>query len=70
MNTVDIFERLKSCIDSEVNGWARCDLMTEIEKREKAQNMIYGIVKAGLYLLPGDYYSKLVKYVHENGFNH
>lgn len=70
MKDSEIYDKLRKAIDSEIDGWGMADRLSELEQRAKAQNMIYGIVKAGLYVLPGDYYSQLVKYVHEKGFNH
>lgn len=70
MKEFDLYDRFKSAVDSEINGWRVADRLSVLEQRERAQNMIYGIVKAGLYVLSEESYHKLVAYVHENGFNH
>ena len=70
MKDSELYARFKRAIDHEANGWRGCDRLTELEKREKAQNMIYGIVTAALFVLPENYYHDLVTYIHEQGFNH
>lgn len=70
MNASDLYNRFKTCIDATINGWSRADLATEIEQRAHAQQTIYGITQAALYVLPEREYHQLVNYIHEKGFNH
>ena len=70
MKASDLYDRFKTCIDATINGWNRADLATEIEQRAHAQQTIYGIVQAALYVLPESEYHELVNYIHEKGFNH
>lgn len=64
------YERFRECIDNTIKNWHAADLVTEIERRERIQRTIYGIMTAALWLLPGNEYHDLVEYVHEQGFNH
>lgn len=64
------FERLCECIDSTVNGWQRADRLSQIEQRERAQSIIYGIARAALYVLNEEEYHAFVEYIHGKGFNH
>lgn len=70
MNNSQIYDRLVKCIDATINGWSRADRATELEQRAHAQQTIYGIVTAALYVLPEEEYHQLVSYIHEKGFNH
>lgn len=64
------FEKLTQCVDATINGWSKADMLTEIEQRAEAQNIIYGIVRAALYVLNTDEYFDFTTYVHGKGFNH
>lgn len=70
MSQDTILDKFKKAIDHEDNSWRRCDKLSEIEQRANAQEMIYGIVEAGLFVLPEGQYHELVEYVHSKGFNH
>ena len=70
MKASDLYDRFKTCIDNTINGWSRADRATEIEQRACAQQTIYGIAQAALYVLPTSEYHELVNYIHEKGFNH
>lgn len=70
MKATDLLDRFKACIDATINGWSRADRATEIEQRAHAQQTIYGIAQAALWVLPECEYHELVNYIHEQGFNH
>lgn len=70
MNKSQIYDRFIKCIDSTINGWMRADRATELEQRAHAQQIIYGIATAALYVLPEDEYHAIVEHIHEKGFNH
>ena len=65
-----LYDRLIKAVDATINGWQGADRLTDLEQRAHAQNIIYGIVKAALYVLPEDKYHELVSYIHSKGFNH
>ena len=70
MSNSEIYDRFIKCIDATIASWSRVDLATELEQRARAQQTIYGIAAAALYVLPGDEYHDIVTYIHEKGFNH
>lgn len=70
MKNSKIYDKFVKCIDATINDWARTDRATELEQRAHAQQTIYGIATAALYVLPEDEYHELVSHIHEKGFNH
>jgi len=70
MSHSDNFSRLCKAIDAQIESWQRADRITALEQREHTQQIIYGIVFAGLYILTNEEYFDLVAYVHDKGFNH
>lgn len=70
MKASDLLDRFKVCIDNTIKSWGFADRATEIEQRAHAQQTIYGIAEAALYVLPEREYHELVNYIHEKGFNH
>lgn len=64
------FEHFCKCIDNTVEQWHRADRITELERRERIQQTLYGVAHAALYVLNGDEYHDIVEYIHSKGFNH
>ena len=65
-----LFEKLCRCVDQCVNNWSKADKITPLEQREHAQQTIYGIVFAALYVLTTEEYFDFITYVHDKGFDH
>ena len=65
-----ILDKFKKAVDHEDLSWRKCNRISEIEQRIHAQEMIYGIVEAGLFVLSEGQYHELVEYIHSKGFNH
>ena len=70
MSNSEIYNRFIKAIDCTIDGWSRADRATELEQRARAQQIIYGIATAALYILPENEYHNIVAYIHEKGFNH
>lgn len=70
MKKSDIYERFCRAVDATINGWRVADRISELERRERAQQIIYGITTSALYVLPEAEYHELVNYIHDKGFNH
>lgn len=70
MKNSEIYERFCKAIDATINGWRVADRITELERRDHIQQIIYGITTSALYVLPEPEYHELVNYIHEKGFNH
>ena len=62
-------ERLNKAVDQTVNDWNKTTL-NDIEKWSTEELIIWGIVKAALYVLNFDDYNKLKQYIYDNyGYN-
>ena len=62
-------ERLKKAVDQTVNDWNKTRL-NDIEKWSTEELIIWGIVKAALYVLNFDDYDKLKQYIYDKyGYN-
>ena len=70
MNKSQIYDNFVKAIDSTIESWTRADRATALEQRAHAQQIIYGIATAALYVLPEAEYHEIVKHIHEKGFNH
>lgn len=63
------FERLAKAVDQTVNDWNKTTL-NDIEKWSTEELIIWGIVKAALYVLNFDDYNKLKQYIYDKyGYN-
>lgn len=57
-------------VDTVVNDNGTVYGLTELENRERNQERINGIVTAAIYVLSGDEYRALTRYIKECGFNY
>ena len=70
MTNSENYKKFIECIDATIISWRCADRATELEQRARAQQTIYGIATAALYVLPENEYQNFIAYIHEKGFNH
>lgn len=62
MTSIEIYERLKKAVDTEVLQWNKTEL-SDLEKYERSVYYIGGIRRSALFLLPTDLYLKFSQYL-------
>ena len=63
------YDKLVACILSEIDQWRRTQC-SEIEQRVHVQEMVYGIVRAALFVLSYQEYQDFIEFIHEKGYSH
>lgn len=72
MTNTEILDRLKKAIDSlaterdSVNVYNK---LTDLQKIELVNQISWGVIKSGLYILPEREYHELCNYAKDKGFN-